>query len=238
MNIILFLEEFGSYLKNPVEVYKDKNIKIKFTILIYCFLLLFTITFFVSIMSKLFLMIFDPDLAKLIEASRQSKLFLDSPVYNIYYILLLGPLVEELIFRLPLVFSKINILLAGNCLILLLVGGKFSNLFTLDLNMLCKLASIILFTFICINYFTQLRTIIIKFYKYYFYSIVIAFALIHTQNYSEIPIEDTFLIPLLIIPQVLMGIFFGYIRVKNGFLWAVGLHSLINFPAVLIYILK
>lgn len=66
-----------------------------------------------------------------------------------------------------------------------------------------------------------------KYYKVIFYSVTIIFAYIHLFNF-EISSSILLLSPLLVLPQFIAGIHFGYIRVKCGFLWGCFMHGLYN----------
>jgi len=70
------------------------------------------------------------------------------------------------------------------------------------------------------------------FYKNYFYIIfylsALAFGFIHSFNYKNIA-DIWFLAPLLVMPQLIVGIFFGYFRVKLGFIFSIANHAFYNF---------
>ncbi|WP_414675575.1 type II CAAX prenyl endopeptidase Rce1 family protein [Marivirga sp.] len=54
------------------------------------------------------------------------------------------------------------------------------------------------------------------------------FGLLHLLNFVPLNSTQIILFPFLILPQILFGLAFGYLRLKNGLIWAIGLHSLIN----------
>jgi membrane protease YdiL (CAAX protease family) len=66
-----------------------------------------------------------------------------------------------------------------------------------------------------------------KRFKYIFYASALLFGAIHMSNYDN---GDTLflLFPLFTFPQIVMGLFLGYIRLKQGFIWSVLLHALHN----------
>ncbi len=63
---------------------------------------------------------------------------------------------------------------------------------------------------------------------YIFYVSALMFGAVHMTNYQN---GDSlfFLFPIFTFPQIVMGIFLGYIRLKQGFIWSVLLHALHNF---------
>lgn len=66
-----------------------------------------------------------------------------------------------------------------------------------------------------------------KSFKYAFYIFTLIFGFIHITNF-EITTNVLILSPILILPQLLVGGYFGYIRVKFGLLWAMLLHGSYN----------
>jgi membrane protease YdiL (CAAX protease family) len=66
-----------------------------------------------------------------------------------------------------------------------------------------------------------------KSFKQSFYTFSITFGIIHIFNF-EITTNVLLLTPLLILPQLLVGTYFGYIRVRFGILWSMLLHGCYN----------
>ncbi len=66
-----------------------------------------------------------------------------------------------------------------------------------------------------------------KQFKYLFYGFAIVFGFIHIANY-EISSTILLLSPLLISPQIALGLILGYTRVKLGLLYAILLHMVFN----------
>lgn len=66
-----------------------------------------------------------------------------------------------------------------------------------------------------------------KYYFIFFYSSAILFAGVHIVNYD---LQTTFIliIPILILPQFLLGVFIGYLRVRYSFMLGFWLHALHN----------
>ena len=60
-----------------------------------------------------------------------------------------------------------------------------------------------------------------------FYFFTIAFAFYHISNFEISPLI-LYLSPLLVSPQLIIGLLLGYIRVRLGLEWAILLHSLYN----------
>ena len=66
-----------------------------------------------------------------------------------------------------------------------------------------------------------------NYYKIIFYLFATAFGLIHIINY-EISLNILLFAPILIAPQMFIGLYLGFIRIKFGLLWSIALHSTYN----------
>ena len=66
-----------------------------------------------------------------------------------------------------------------------------------------------------------------KSFTYAFYIFTLIFGFIHITNF-EITTNVLLLSPILILPQLLVGSYFGYIRVKFGLIWSMLLHGSYN----------
>lgn len=117
---------------------------------------------------------------------------------------LIGPFIEELIFRLPLKYKR-NYLLRS----LVWIGSQ-TGLVEKD----------------------KLDEKVQKYWEsafgYFFYMMAFIFGFIHLTNFEKAE-ELIFLLPLLTITQCLGGLIMGYLRVKLGFLWGYLYHSSFNF---------
>lgn len=60
-----------------------------------------------------------------------------------------------------------------------------------------------------------------------FYSITLLFGLVHISNY-ELTTRILIFTPILVSPQILLGFYLGYLRVRFGLLWAIALHACFN----------
>jgi len=150
-------------------------------------------------------------------------------LFIIIFAIFIGPISEELTFRLGLKFSyfrtSFNIaLLAGLVFILLQV-----NL----LESLPLYGLILGLTFLISNlYLKRLGTEkvtawYLKHFNKLFYTSVLLFGLIHLTNYTDLS-EIWLLTPLLFLPQLLAGLLFGYVRSSYGFIYSILLHIFHN----------
>ena len=66
-----------------------------------------------------------------------------------------------------------------------------------------------------------------KFFKIGFYFFTFLFGFIHITNF-EITKSVIILAPILVAPQILLGGYLGFIRVKFGLIWSIALHAAYN----------
>lgn len=76
------------------------------------------------------------------------------------------------------------------------------------------------------------------YFTWIFYGLTLAFALVHLSNYPNL-YEIWPLALLLISPQLNIGLFLGFVRIRFGLLWAITFHAVYNFlllgPMLLLY---
>ncbi|HMB61636.1 MAG TPA: CPBP family intramembrane glutamic endopeptidase [Eudoraea sp.] len=79
------------------------------------------------------------------------------------------------------------------------------------------------------------------YFRYVFYMLTLAFGFYHLTNFEITP-TILVLSPLLVAPQLCVGALLGFLRVRFGLLWAIGLHAAYNFvligPVVLLEVLN
>lgn len=150
----------------------------------------------------------------------------------VFVILIIAPLIEEISYRLFLKFTPLNLALSFTFIsyFVLSLATKteyyiinFSSLYIL---LIC--VGVFVISYLLIK---KKKEIITQFYKNKFrlilYFSILLFAYSHLTNY---PIKTTVLIlsPILIIPQIISGILYSYIRLKLGFMLGVALHIISN----------
>lgn len=84
---------------------------------------------------------------------------------------------------------------------------------------------------------TMLTSLWQKKYKYLFYFSALLFGIVHITNY-KLSYTILLLSPILIAPQILLGLFIGFLRVRYGFVWGYLLHALHNAVFISIGILS
>jgi hypothetical protein len=149
--------------------------------------------------------------------------------YTALKIILLLPLLEELIFRLPLMISRINLAITFSLVSLVLLNNwGFNNLL---LNLILALSF-----FVVSLYLIKKNKLIVKlngilknhFWKI-FYTQALIFGFLHLTNFN-IEVKYFYLFPLFAFSYFISGCIFGYLRVryKNGIFLCITSHILIN----------
>lgn len=67
----------------------------------------------------------------------------------------------------------------------------------------------------------------LKSFKTGFYTFAIIFGLIHIFNFN-MTLNVILLTPILVAPQIILGGYLGFIRVRFGLIWSIGLHACYN----------
>jgi len=150
--------------------------------------------------------------------------------YNILKITLILPIIEELIFRLPLRISKIN-LATSFSLIIFLVLNKwcFSNIY------LALSFSLVLFLILYIgirggfSFLNRLTIFFTNHFWMFFYFQAIVFGFLHLTNY-RIDFRYFYLFTFFAINYIISGFFWGYLRVRftYGIYLCIASHIVVN----------
>ncbi len=155
-----------------------------------------------------------------------------APILLFLLMVFLGPFLEEIFFRL---FLKPNY---KNMTLLLILFFTVAIFTIWKRNM-----PILLFSFFAIflllfilsrpkNLFWFQR-IVLSHFRWVFYISCLLFGAIHILNFEHLNFKLFFAAPFIIFPQVVAGVFLGFVRMKYGIVFSVLFHSLINFfPAV------
>ena len=206
------MEYFFSFLRNPtynetVEKFNLKN-----------FLSLFFLYFIISIpVGAILLFLFNA-------LNFDHKAMNLSIHEKIIYGILISPVIEEFLFRLILVFNKKNLIILINTVAILLIifiikGDIIKE--ALFLFLLIIFLTIYLNTDKCSHFFRN-------YFKSFFFLIAALFALLHLFNFMGISESNLIFMPLFVIPQFVLGLVLGYIRITYGLLYAILFHLLVN----------
>ncbi len=229
------IKSFIEYLKNPVST-DDPEIftfKIYFKLIVLGYLLVFMSSIFVAIIRTFNVLphYFNPKI--------DSLKGMDS-IYFFLFVVLVGPLIEEILCRLNLKITKLNI--AVFLAVFIPVITKI--IFFSEFHRYFYLSSIPLFfgIYYAINRFSfpldEIENFVKSKFKYVFHLSAIVFGMIHLTNYDTIYWWMIVIIPLLTAPYISMGYLFGFVRMKYGFVNGFLMHSTVNFISVFLVMPK
>jgi hypothetical protein len=145
-----------------------------------------------------------------------------------YVIVILGPFVEEILFRLWLSFKKIEVIISFIFWLFILINGSYEEL-NLSKN------EWLTFVFLSLAYlwgvdrlFKKNPTFLAK-YKYHFYILsLVTFTLVHAMNFDFFTLHLLILSPLYLFPKMIIGFFMTRLRISFGFIWGLFFHIIIN----------
>jgi len=157
------------------------------------------------------------------------------------------PVLEEIAFRLPLIYKKNNIVLSFSAITyfttsLLLADGALDISTNIYLRLIISVViGVVIFFLLSLK---SIENKISKFWETYskliFYVLLLLFTLGHIENYILTSIT-LLLMPILLLPQFIGGVFLSFIRTKFGFEYAILFHILINLfafgPQIIMYLI-
>lgn len=157
------------------------------------------------------------------------------PVYFFLFSVFLIPLVEESTFRLPLKFSSLFLSISFCLFFYKFISSTFfnSSMYEMSSYPVSRISFAIVAAFLFylivskekIN--KRLDSFWTKHFRLIFYILCILFAFIHVNNYRPSS-YNMLLVPIITLPQLILGLTAGYMRINYGFVYAFGLHTLYN----------
>lgn len=153
----------------------------------------------------------------------------DKPLMLAMQAVLLAPIVEEAVFRLPMKYSYVRMFTAC-CIVLAMLFAFIDSEVTIGLIAISFFLLVAIFHFIDQRNDNQINEQMASLWETYFYIpfwiLTACFALLHLTNFGNpFPL---YLAPLLVLPQFVLGAVLGYIRTGFGFVFAVLFHALHN----------
>jgi len=145
------------------------------------------------------------------------------------------PIIEEIIFRLPLKFSKQNLFLSLAAFQFILFYHTYSLFILIIISL--TIALIPYMRLMPETFYSRLGLIWKNYFPLVYYGLAICFGLVHLSNFHNVRTAHYLVFPLIVSNQIIMGLIFGYVRVtfRNGFIYSVLLHFLINLTFIWIF---
>jgi len=160
----------------------------------------------------------------------------------IVFAVLVGPLLEEIAFRLAMRFRLRTVLIGVTAFVIYMTQAA-SQLFgpenSQGLLILGIGATVALlgFVLLCVKRQNAVKAWWTNHFPWVFYIFSIAFALIHIFNFEEFPLKVILLTPIITLPQLILGLGMGYLRMRFGFWYGYLFHVLNNAFAVTVFLL-
>ena len=160
----------------------------------------------------------------------------------IVFAVLIGPLLEEVAFRLAMRF-RLRYVLVGAVAFVLYMGQaasavieKYTENGMLYFTLLLLLA-LVAFISVCFKYTAAMAKGWNTYFPLIFYGLSFSFALIHIFNFEDFPIRVILLAPIITLPQFILGLGMGYLRMRFGFWYGYLFHVLNNGFAISVFLL-
>ena len=221
--ISLFKEIASFIIKPAIGEKSEKSIKLK----IYDIIGLFVLKFICLIPVILFFaLVYDPEN---IQGVSMAKRF--SPLVLLLIVGFILPFLEEVAFRLSLVFKPVYLaatlgVLTYYIMTKLVFHTKMSAIddsFYLRLGV-SILTMIVIYPIVSIS---AVKSRLAEFwsnnFRYIYYIICVVFAWLHISKY-ELNMTNILLLPILTMPQLMSALIYGYVRVKFGFQYPLLFH--------------
>jgi membrane protein len=191
--------------------------------------------FVLQICALLLMFLVDEFLIKKIGFPSVFKLMIESQkkikgYYGFFLVVILGPLVEELIFRLILVPKRRNIAIF-TFVFSFLIMNKTYYIIKIDWLLLVSLVVSGLLSFLVFKLLKrkpEIETAIGKRQKIITIVSVVLFGLLHIANIETLHWKLALLYPVYSLPQMILGYVSSVQRLKLGFVWGLLFHSMNN----------
>jgi hypothetical protein len=155
--------------------------------------------------------------------------------FSFWYVVVIGPILEEITFRLFLNFKKKEICLSVFFMLLLVLGIRVTSEALFLLSTWVKVG--ISLSVVVVLYFFVIDNIkfSIRLQRSLTIVSIIAFGLMHIDNLEKIYFSLLLIYPFFVLPQMIMGYFGTNLRLKQGFVWGILLHCMTNLTFFLIH---
>jgi hypothetical protein len=156
-------------------------------------------------------------------------------LFPIYAIVLIGPFVEELLFRLVLKVNKLNVSVFLGIFLYKILGGQILRFDIHNTVYIYGIAISLCFSIVSYFLLTTKNIAFLNTKINWLATIsIISFGLIHILNLKILHWQLALFYPLYFLPHMVLGYFITHLRLRSGFIWGVLLHALINLISVLL----
>jgi len=223
------LKDVGLFVIHPVQNCQEKK-TISNRLVDLFVITLITLFFSVSI-NRLTLYLLKPERSDSMDSFKEENGLL---LFTLFLIVI-GPVREELWYRLSLKFDPVFLSISFGVFCHQLISRQFYNVSVFDIEVypffriaLALLSGALLF--LVVSHRT-IQPILTSFFnnnfKWIFWISCIAFAFSH-HHYFISSTTNTLLMPVLVLPQLVSGFTASYMRLKHGFVYALLFHAIYN----------
>lgn len=154
---------------------------------------------------------------------------------SFWFVVIIIPIIEEILFRLFLNFKKKEICLSVFFMLLLALGIRVNSEALFLLSTWVKVG--ISLSVVVVLYFFVIDNIkfSIRLQRSLTIVSIIAFGLMHIDNLEKIYYSLLLIYPFFVLPQMIMGYFGANLRLKQGFVWGILLHCMTNLTFFLLH---
>ncbi|WP_300978565.1 CPBP family glutamic-type intramembrane protease [Flavobacterium sp.] len=155
--------------------------------------------------------------------------------YSFWYVVVIGPILEEITFRLFLNFKKKEICLSVFFMLLLALGIRVTSDALFLLSTWVKVGISLSVVVVLYFYVIDSITFSIRIQRSITMLSILGFGLVHIGNLEKIYFSLLLIYPFFVLPQIIMGYFGTNLRLKQGFVWGILLHCMTNLTFFLLH---
>ncbi len=156
---------------------------------------------------------------------------------KLWEVIFFVPVMEETLFRLLLKPNYRNILFFSFLLLLPVVTNVVKARYSFAL-LGAVIALLPLSLLLKKGYLKKAQKVFLKYFSLFFYLSCLLFGLGHVTNFHPLTVSVLLLAPLLTLPQLFLGTVLGFVRMKYGIVYSILFHFLINFPPLILLLIK
>ena len=225
------IKSFFEYLKNPVTNENSDlfTLRIYFKIIGMCYLFLIVPSIFLNIIKSF-------DVLPKYAVPKIDSFDHSGSIILFLFVVIIGPLTEEILFRLNLKITKLNISVFLTAVLMLIILASFFRSFQFFTYLLIlPIFALIYFAMDHLHFpLDKIDNLVKAKFRYVFHLSAISFGIFHLFNYETFYWWMFVIFPILAAPYIVMGYVFGYARMKYGFVNGFLIHSTVNFISVLL----
>lgn len=154
----------------------------------------------------------------------------NNPLLVLLAVAVVGPAVEEYFFRAPLRYTRMRLFIGLLALIFFVLPTLLEMMrISTIISAIVWLVSLMLAIWVVMSDMRawRMRRLWEKHFGGVFYTFTVVFALVHLANYENLRLPIA-LMPLLVVPQFIGALFWGYMRLRFSLTWAMVAHGMFN----------